>query len=136
MRARVANHHPETTFHTASTASLSVVSLRDVDFGPLLAAFGRVLRIFVTVSLPKCARRAVLGKSFCVSDAVGTSQPVEKLLHVPIRSPFADSTPRSCSVLVVVSRRLDLIWRTGWLDHDFFNRLKPSTHLEAARIGS
>jgi hypothetical protein len=53
----------------------------------------------------------------------GRGQPVEKLLHVPFRAPFADSTPRYCSVLVVVSRLLDPIWRTDWLDHDFFNRL-------------
>jgi hypothetical protein len=53
------------------TASLSAVSLRDVAIGPLLAAVGGVLSIFVTLSLPKCARRVVPGKSFCVSDAVG-----------------------------------------------------------------
>jgi hypothetical protein len=53
------------------TASLNVVSLSDVAFGPLLATFGGVLSIFVTLSLPKCAWRALLGKSFCVSDTVG-----------------------------------------------------------------
>ena len=34
------------------TASVSAVSLSDVDFGPLLAAFEGVLRILVTLSLP------------------------------------------------------------------------------------
>ena len=56
---------------TLPTASLGVVSLRDVDFGPLLAAFGGVLSMFVTHSPPKCARQSVLGKFFCISDAVG-----------------------------------------------------------------
>ena len=54
-----------------SAASLSIVPLRDVDLGLLLAAFGRALSIFVTLSLPKCARRAVPDKSVCISDAVG-----------------------------------------------------------------
>jgi hypothetical protein len=49
------------------TASLSVVSLGDVDFGPLLAAFEDVMSIFVTLSLPNTrpansARRVVLHK--------------------------------------------------------------------------
>ena len=34
------------------TASLSVVSLSDIAFGPLLTAFGRVLSNFVNLSLP------------------------------------------------------------------------------------
>jgi hypothetical protein len=33
-------------------ASVNAVSLSDVDFGPLLAAFGSVLRFLVTLSLP------------------------------------------------------------------------------------
>ena len=56
---------------TPPTASLSVDSLSDVALGPLLAAFWGVLSIFVNLSLPRCAWRALLGKSFCVSDAVG-----------------------------------------------------------------
>jgi hypothetical protein len=53
---------------TPPTASLSVVSLGDVDFGPLLlAAFGGVSSIFVTLSLPDTrpvggARRVILRK--------------------------------------------------------------------------
>ena len=59
---------------THSTASVSVVSLGDVDFGPLLVAFGGVLRIFATLRYLICARRAVLSKSFGVSDAVGQAK--------------------------------------------------------------
>ena len=36
---------------TVPTASLSTVSLRDLDFGSLLGAFGGTLSIFVTLSL-------------------------------------------------------------------------------------
>jgi len=50
-----------------SAQPLSVVSLGDVDLGPLLAAFGGVLSIFVTLSLPHMrpagsARQVVLRK--------------------------------------------------------------------------
>jgi hypothetical protein len=56
-------------------------------------------------------------------------QPVEKLLYGRFRAPFSDSTHRLCSILVVVSRRLDPIWRTDWFDRDFFNRLGCSPKL-------
>ena len=69
------------------TASLSVISLRDVDFGPLLAAFGGVLSIFVTLSLPECARWTVPGKSSCVSDAVGVRPVCFKRGRRPCRRP-------------------------------------------------
>src|SRR5829696_5867175 len=64
------------------TASLGIVPLSGLDFGPLLAAFWGVLSLFVTLSLPKCARRAAPGKSFCVSDAVEvlTRTPMNGLL--------------------------------------------------------
>jgi hypothetical protein len=60
------------------TASLSTVSLRDLDFGSLLGAFGGTLSIFVTLSLLTiCAWRAVFSRSFRISDAVGLEYGVE-----------------------------------------------------------
>src|SRR5215213_2567833 len=54
------------------TSSLSVVSLSDVDFGPLLAAFGGVSSIFVTLSPPDMRPAGSARQVVCVSDAVGT----------------------------------------------------------------
>jgi len=57
-----------------------------------------------------------------------TRQPVEKLLHAPLRALFEGSTPRFCSVLAVFAERLDTIWSIERSDSEFFNRLEPSTH--------
>ena len=56
---------------TIPIASLSTVSLGDLDFRSLLGAFGGASSIFVTLSLPIRAWREVLSMAFRISDAVG-----------------------------------------------------------------
>ena len=45
-----------------------------------------------------------------LSDAVGTVQRVEKLLHAPLCVPFKDLKPRFCSVSVLVSECFDPVF--------------------------
>ncbi len=124
MRARVADHHPRTTFHTVSTASVS----SDLHDGPDFGAFCPLLEHLCTILAPQFTRRAVFSRSFRISDAVGKYQPVEKPLRAPLRALFEGPAPRFCSVLAVFPERLDTIWSIDRSDSDFFNRLVPSTH--------
>jgi hypothetical protein len=56
------------------------------------------------------------------------NQPVEKLLHAPLRALFEGLTARFRSVLAVFLERFDTMWSMDRSNTDFFNRLNPSTH--------
>jgi integrase len=56
----------------------------------------------------------------------GRGQPVEKILHAPLRASIEDSAPRFCSVLAVFSECTDAIWSTDLNRHNVTQRsFKP-----------